>query len=137
MTPEYKVRRAAKHAAQADAKIEPETFPVAGAPITIDLTPKTPRLTWLAGKLFKSSNGGLKNRSGYSPEQAMANEDNRNPYKGENGLWFWYDETERECETGFVTREQAEIALNKYCEWLNSPEEVTAEPMPVSIGAAD
>jgi len=114
MTPEYKARRA--------AKVPPETFPVAGAP----------RLAWLGGKLFKSSSGGLKTRSRYSQEHEQALRDNRNPYLNElDGKWYWYDETEQECETGFVTRDQAEIALNDYVAWLNSPKEVVAEPMPV------
>jgi len=131
MTPEYRARRAVKHVAQADAKITPETFPVAGSSITIDLTPKAPRLAWLGGKLFKSSNGGHKNRSGYSPEQSRANADDRNPYLGPDGKWYWHDEAFIPCETGYVTREQAEIALNDYAEWLNSPKEIVAESMPV------
>ena len=135
MTPEYRARRDAKHAAQAAAKIVPETFPVAGTEkFTIDLTAKAPRLAWLGGKLFKSSSGGLKNCSGYSLEHSLANSDNKNPYLGADGKWYWYDESERGCETGYVTREQAEIALNDYCDWLNSPEEVVSEQMPISIG---
>jgi hypothetical protein len=131
MTPEYKARRTDKHAAQLASKP-----PVSGGFVqqTIDLTPKTPRLAWLGGKLFKSSTGNRKNAPGHSLEQAQANRDNKNPYLGADGRWYWYDETEQECETGFVTRQQAEIALNDYSAWLNSPKEVVAEPMPVSIG---
>jgi hypothetical protein len=128
MTPEYKARRAEKHVAQAAKSTGPEPEG------TIDLTPRGPRLGWLAGRLFKSSRGGIKNRSGYSQEQAQANIDNKNPYLGLDGRWYWFDETEQECETGYVTREQAEIALNDYVAWLNGPKEVQAEPMPVSIG---
>jgi hypothetical protein len=123
MTPEYRARRDAKHAAQLASKP-----PVSGGFVqTIDLTPKTPRLAWLGGKLLKSSRGGLKNCSGHSLEHSLGNRDNKNPYLGADGKWFWYDETEQDCETGYVTREQAEIALNDYVKWLNSPHEILAE----------
>lgn len=134
MTFDYLAKRITKHLAQAAAKIAPESFPVAGAPLTIDLTPKTPRLAWLGGKTFHSSTGNRKNEPGHGPEQVQAWRDNKNPYKGEDGLWYYYDETEQTCETGFVTREQAETGLNEYAAWLNNPKEVVAEPMPVSIG---
>jgi hypothetical protein len=131
MTPEYKARRAAKHAAQLASKP-----PVSGSFVqTIDLTPKGPWHSWFNGKLFKSSSGGLKTRSRYSQEWNQAIQDNKNPYfNKEDGKWYYYDETEQSCETGFVTREQAEIALNDYCDWLNNGPKVVAEPMPVSIG---
>ena len=132
MTPEYRVRRNAKHVAQAENKITTADSKMG----TIDLTPRTPRLSWLTGKLFKQNQGVRKNNSGHRPEQIWANEDNKNPYKS-GDLWYWYDETELACETGYVTREQAEIALNEYGKWLSSPKEVTAEPMPVSIGGID
>jgi len=101
---------------------------------TIDLTPRTPKLSFLQGKQFRQGNGGRKNRSDYNLEHTQANKDNRNPYKGDDGRWYYYDETEQSCETGYVTREQAEIALNDYVKWLNNPKEIVAEPMPVSIG---
>jgi len=121
MTPEYRARRAAKHAAQLASKP-----PVSESFVqqTLDLTPKTPRLAWLGGKLFKSSSGGFKTRSRYSQEWDQAIRDNKNPYRGEDGKWYWFDETEQSCETGYVTRDQAEIALNDYAAWLNSPKEV-------------
>jgi len=106
MTFDYLAKRITKHLAQAAAK---QTAGVETG--TIDLTPKTPRLGWIAGKLFKSSSGGLKTRSRYSQEWNQAIQDNKNPYKGEDGRWYYYDETEQSCEAGFVTREQAEIAL--------------------------
>ncbi len=131
MNAAYKARRAEKHAAQAAARIVPETFPVAGAPLTIDLTPKAPRLAWLGGRLFKSSTGGRKNASGHSLEHEQANHANRNPYlNNEDGKWYWYGEdTGMACETGYVTREQAEIALNDYDKWLNNAKEVVGEIM--------
>jgi hypothetical protein len=102
---------------------------------TIDLTPKGPRLAWLNAKTFRQGDGGSKNQSGHGFEHATANKDNQNPYLGGDGKWYYFDETYQSCETGFVTREQAEIALGDYCTWLNSPEnEPQAEPMPVSIG---
>lgn len=107
MTPEYKARREAKHAVQAavphSVNMDLET---------IDLTLRVPRLAWLGGKLFKSGSGGTKNRSGHSQEHTQANQDNRNPYRGEDGLWYWMDETEDTCEIGYVTRDQAEVALH-------------------------
>jgi hypothetical protein len=124
MTPEYRVRRNAKHAAQAAAKVLPEMFPV---DFTIDLTPKTPHLAFLNGKTFKQGNGGRKNASGHRTEQIAANDDNKNPYLGADGKWFWMDDEGVPNDQSYVTREQAEIALADYREWLR-----TAEPM--SIG---
>jgi hypothetical protein len=119
MTPEYRSRRDAKHVAEKTIRA---VIAVGGQPTqTIDLTPKTPRLAWLGGKLFHSSKGGHKNASGHRTEQVAANADNKNPYLGADGRWYWYDETEQDCETGYVTREQAEIALNEYGKWLDSP----------------
>jgi hypothetical protein len=115
MTPEYRARRAAKHAAQAAAKVLSETFPVVGTEkFTIDLTAKAPRLAWLGGKLFKSSSGGRKCRSGYSLEHSLANSDNKNPYLGADGKWFWMDDEGVPNDQSYVTREQAEIALTDY-----------------------
>ena len=126
MTLEYMARRDAKHAAQAEAKIPPAIcVDDAG---TIDLTLKRPWHSWLNGKLFKSSRGGNKNRSGYGPEQAQANIDNRNPYLAPDGKWYFYDETEQSCETGYVTRQQAEIALADYVTWLNTPKSIGGVP---------
>lgn len=62
MTPEYKARRAAKHAAQAFGRVP--LLPVEGL---IDLTVKMPRLTWLGGKTFKQGSG-RKNRPGHNTE---------------------------------------------------------------------
>jgi hypothetical protein len=128
MTPEYRARRAEKHLAQAAAKVVPESHPVHGSRMTIDLTPKTPRLAWVGGKSFKNSTGNRKNAPQHGPEQTQAWRDNKNPYLNkEDDKWYYYDETEQSCEFGFVTREQAETALNAYGEWLNSPKEAMAE----------
>ena len=121
MTPEYKARRTAKHEAQAASKPQ-----VSGGFVTqtIDLTPRIPRLAFLNGKTFKQANGGRKNNSGHGFEHAQANRDDRNPFKGEDGNWYWLDETEQVCETGFVTRDQAETDLMAYVKTLNSPKEI-------------
>ena len=111
MTPEYRARRDAKHAAQAAAKVLPEMFPV---DFTIDLTPKTPHLAFLNGKTFKQGNGGRKNASGHRTEQIAANDDNKNPYLGADGKWFWMDDEGVPNDQSYVTREQAEIALADY-----------------------
>jgi len=96
---------------------------------TIDLTPRTPKLSFLQGKQFRQGNGGLKNRSGYSLEHAQANRDNLNPYKGNDGKWYFMDDDGTPNERAFVTRDQAAIALEDYRAWLVSSKEVTAEPM--------
>jgi hypothetical protein len=124
MTFEYLAKRITKHLAQSAAKIPPETFPVAGAPVTIDLTPRGPSLGWLGGKLFKSSRGGNKNRSGYRPEQAHATIDNRNPYRGHDEKWFWMDDEGVPNDQSYVTREQAEVALMDYRDWVKKGKEV-------------
>jgi hypothetical protein len=96
---------------------------------TIDLTPRIPKLSFLQGKQFRQGNGGLKNRSGYSLEHAQANRDNLNPYKGNDGKWYFMDDDGTPNERAFVTRDQAAIALEDYRAWLVSSKEVTAEPM--------
>ena len=96
---------------------------------TIDLTPRTPKLSFLQGKQFRQGNGGLKNRSGYSLEHAQANRDNLNPYRGNDGKWYFMDDDGTPNERAFVTRDQAAIALEDYRAWLVSSKEVTAEPM--------
>jgi hypothetical protein len=124
MTPEYEARREAKHAAQfASRVVVPE---VTG---TIDLTPKTLGLAFAGMRQYRQSGLQRKNRSAHAHEHEQANKDNRNPYQGEDGLWYWFDETEQPCEVGFVTRDQAEAALNDYAKWLNGPKEVIAEPL--------
>lgn len=70
-----------------------------------------PRLNWLTGKLFKSSTGGRKNRSGYSYEHVMANAENLNPYQSD-GRWYFVDENGVPSEQSYLTRDQAVIALN-------------------------
>lgn len=72
MTPEYRERREAKHAAQATNRPHSTNMDLE----TIDLTLKIPRLTWLNGKQFKQANGGRKNISGHAEEHARANKDN-------------------------------------------------------------
>jgi hypothetical protein len=132
MTPEYKTGRTAKHAAQ---KALLALVAAAGTPEgTIDLTPKTPRLAFLNGKMFKQGNGGRKNRSGYALEHEQANNDNLNVCKSKDGLWYYYDETEQQSEDKFVTRDQAEAAMNRYFAWLNQPKEIggVSENLPIS-----
>ena len=119
MTPEYKQRREAKHAAQA-AKPHSVNMDLE----TIDLCLRIPRLSWLSGKTHKQGNGGRKNQSRHAEEHARANIDNANPYQGPDGKWYWYDETERSSEVGYETRAAALVALNDYCKWLNTPEEI-------------
>jgi hypothetical protein len=123
MTPEYRARRADKHAAQAAARVTVGDIDLG----TVDLTPKVPRLAWVGGKTFKLSTGDHKNASGHRPEQVTANEDNKNPYLGEDGKWFWMDGEGVPNDQSYVTREQAEIALTDYREWLRTKE-------PMSIG---
>ena len=41
--------------------------------ITIDLTPRFPRLSWLNAKTHPQGNGGRKNQSGHAEEHARAN----------------------------------------------------------------
>lgn len=73
MTPEYKVRRESKHAAQAAAKP-----PVSGGSVTqtIDFTPRAAAHAFVGAKMHPQANGGRKNRSGYAEEHATANLDN-------------------------------------------------------------
>ena len=74
MTPEYKARRAANHAAQRTLRAfgldNSQTLP------TIDLTPKTAGHAFVGLKTHPQGNGGRKNRSGYAQEHAQANIDN-------------------------------------------------------------
>lgn len=72
MTPEYKVRRDAKHAAQFASK-SPVLRGVSG---TIDLTPKMARHAFVGLKTHPQANGGRKNRSGYAQERKQADIDN-------------------------------------------------------------
>jgi membrane protein involved in colicin uptake len=71
MTPEYKARREAKHAAQAAARTTVGDSDLG----TIDLTPRCPSLGFLQGKQFRQGNGGRKNASGHGPEHEQANRD--------------------------------------------------------------
>ena len=119
MTPEYKQRREAKHAAQAS---KPHSVNMDLE--TIDLCLRIPRLSWLSAKTHPQGNGGRKNQSGHLQEHARANTDNANPYQGPDGKWYWYDETERSSEVGYETRAAALVALNDYCKWLNTPKEI-------------
>jgi hypothetical protein len=96
--------------------------------ITIDLTPRFPRLSWLNAKTHHQGNGGRKNQSGHAEEHARANTDNANPYQGPDGKWYWYDETERSSEVGYETRAAALVALNDYYKWLNTPQEIGGVP---------
>jgi hypothetical protein len=57
-------------------------------------------------------------------EHIAANPDNANPYQGKDGKWYWYDETERDCEVPYETRAAANVALLDYCKWLNTPKEI-------------
>jgi hypothetical protein len=95
---------------------------------TIDLTPRVPRLAWLGGKMYRQANGGRKNTSMHSPEHGLALLDNRNPYQGPDGKWYWYDETEQACEIGYETRAAALVALDDYVKWLNTPHEIGGVP---------
>ena len=58
----YRARRAAKHAA------EKSNQPVGVEAGTIDLTLKTPRLSWIGGKMFRQSGQQRKGRSGHLTE---------------------------------------------------------------------
>jgi hypothetical protein len=74
MTPEYRARRDAKHAAQAEAK---PYFPMdAIVRNTIDLTTKIASHAFVGLKSQKQASGGRKNRSGYAEEHKQANLDN-------------------------------------------------------------
>ena len=87
---------------------------------TIDLTPRVPTLAFLNAKMRPNSQGGRKGVSGHGLEHAQANRDNLNPFKGEDGKWYWYMEDETTHEGSYVTREAAEIDLLKYAAWLNN-----------------
>jgi hypothetical protein len=77
MTPEYKARRDAKHAADA---VRRHTLKAANAALQsdpseirlLDFLPKTPRLAWLGGKTFKQGSGGKANAPGRKEEQKQA-----------------------------------------------------------------
>jgi hypothetical protein len=72
MTPEYRARREAKHAAQFASKP-----PFSGGFVgTIDRTNKLPVLTFVGLKTHPQANYGRKNRSGHAPEHVQANADN-------------------------------------------------------------
>lgn len=43
-----------------------------------------------------------------------------NPYRGEDGRWYFYDETELASDP-YETEEEAATALREYVEWLNGP----------------
>jgi hypothetical protein len=74
MTPEYKERRAAKHAAQAASK---PYFPAdAIARNTIDLGGNLASHAFVGLKSRPQGNGGRKNRSGYAQEHTQALLDN-------------------------------------------------------------
>lgn len=77
MTPGYKARRAANHAAQKTLRAfgldKGQTLDVDYLQTqTIDLTPKIAGLSWVGGKSFKQSFGGRKNASSHAPEWALA-----------------------------------------------------------------
>jgi len=95
---------------------------------TIDLTSKVPRLAWLGGKMYKQANGGRSGNSGHLPEHILANADNRNPYQGKDGKWHWFDANEQDCEIAYETRAAALVALDDYCKWLNTPQEIGGIP---------
>src|SRR5208283_4977122 len=73
MTPAYKARREAKHAAQAEAKIKPVTFDFMEG---IDLTPRMASHAFVGLKMHPQGNGGRKNTPGHSWEHGKANLDN-------------------------------------------------------------
>ena len=73
MTPAYKARREAKHAAQAEAKIKPVTFDFMEG---IDLTPRMASHAFVGLKAHPQGNGGRKNTPGHSWEHKQANLDN-------------------------------------------------------------
>ncbi len=81
---------------------------------TIDLTPRTQGLAFLAGKTHPQANGGSKNASGHLAEHVQALKDDQNPYLGEDGNWYWMDEQGTPNEQSYVTREHAIIALADY-----------------------
>ena len=73
MTPEYKVRREAKHAAQ----LAERGITIAGPVFqTIDLVPRMASHAFVGLKSRPQGNGGRKNRSGYAQEHKQANLDN-------------------------------------------------------------
>jgi len=132
MTPGYKARRAAKHA---DEKASNAANRILGGltPLMRAVESQTqtfPRLAFLNGKQFKRSDGGRKNRPGHSFEHEQANNDNRNPYF-RDGSWFWYDEGYQDSDP-YVTRDQAEAALNEHVKWLNTPREASNEDLGLS-----
>jgi len=120
MTFESYANRLTKHFNQLLNKVK--AVPVSCG--TIDLTPKVPRLAWLGGKMYKQANGGRSGNSGHLPEHILANADNRNPYQGPDGKWYWIDETERSSEVAYETRAAALVALDDYVKWLNTPQEI-------------
>jgi hypothetical protein len=74
LTPEYRARRTAKHAAQAEAK---PYFPLdAIIRNTIDLTPQIAGHAFVGLKSRPQATGGGKNRSGYAQEHRQATLDN-------------------------------------------------------------
>ena len=73
MTPAYKARREAKHAAQAAAKVPQAFYPV-NIP-TIDLVPRMAAHAFVGFRTHPQGSGGRKNRSGYAQEHAEANEE--------------------------------------------------------------
>jgi len=73
MTPAYKARREAKHAAQAKAKIKPVTFDFMEG---IDLTPRMASHAFVGLKMHPQGNGGRNNTPGHSWEHKQANLDN-------------------------------------------------------------
>jgi|GEM_PF-6189272 hypothetical protein len=79
----------------------------------VNRLPKGPRLGWLTLKSRPQANGGRKNNSGHLPEHIEANKDNANPYLGEDGKWYWHDETEQACEVAYETRAAALVALTR------------------------
>ena len=93
---------------------------------TIDLTPKTPRLSWLGGKMHKQAKGRRSGNSGHLPEHILANTDNANPYQGPDGKWYFIEEGNHPCEVAYETRAAANIALLDYRKWLNTPKEIQA-----------
>lgn len=74
MTPAYKARREAKHAAQAAAKVPQAFYPV-NIP-TIDLAPRMAAHAFVGLKTRPQANGGRENRSGYAQERKQADIDN-------------------------------------------------------------
>jgi len=127
MTFESYANRLTKHFLQAANKIMQSTVPASCG--TIDLTPRTPRLSWLGGKMYRQANGGRANCSGHAEEHALANDDNDNPYQGPDGRWYWVDADERPSEVAYETRVAANFALLDYRKWLNMPKEIGGVPI--------